>query len=185
MASPLPTGPWAAHTPTTTRERRLCVARLAGRCCGPDASPDASPVISPAVRPLLPPLPSLAPPLCSPEDVSYDRIVQLRSLIADKDMQPQMCLGDTPIKGARAARWQRAGGGSRRAAPPHVLPALPCPPSPARLPADAQAMFVPFELGHDAQQQQTCSSLGGLFDRWARYRPLRGACPLTGAPAPV
>ncbi len=37
---------------------------------------------------------------CRPEEVSYDRIVSLRSLIADKDMQPQLCVGEPSIKGA-------------------------------------------------------------------------------------
>ena len=42
-------------------------------------------------------------------------------------------------------------------------------------------MFVPFELSSDSNQQTTCKSLAGAYDRWARYRhQLRGACPLTG-----
>lgn len=43
-------------------------------------------------------------------------------------------------------------------------------------------MFVPFELSSESNQQMTCKSLAGAYDRWARYRhQLRGACPLTGA----
>lgn len=83
------------------------------------------------------------------EEVSYKRVVELRSLIADKDLQPQLCVGEPSIK-------------------------------------DAQNMFVPFELASDSNQQTTCKSLAGAYDRWARYRhQLRGACPLTARKFPL
>lgn len=37
---------------------------------------------------------------CSAEEVTYARITALRSLIADKDLQPQLCVGEPSIKGA-------------------------------------------------------------------------------------
>lgn len=66
--------------------------------------------------------------------------------------------------------------------PPCRLPTFPTPASLAHPRADAQDMFVPFELSSESSQQTTCKSLAGAYDRWARYRhQLRGACPLTGA----
>ena len=40
--------------------------------------------------------------------MSYKRVVELRSLIADKDMQPQLCAGEPSIKGAlpRLLAWE-------------------------------------------------------------------------------
>ena len=46
--------------------------------------------------------------VCRAEEVSYKRVVELRSLIADKDLQPQLCVGEPSIKGAlrRSLAWQ-------------------------------------------------------------------------------
>jgi hypothetical protein len=38
---------------------------------------------------------------CRPDEVTYERIASLRSLIADKDLQPQLCVGEPSIKGAQ------------------------------------------------------------------------------------
>ena len=77
--------------------------RWGARCAGP-----AAPLGRPRgqrTRWLQPPAPTACSTLpwllsCRAEEVTYERVVQLRSLIADKDLQPQLCVGEPSIKGA-------------------------------------------------------------------------------------